>query len=242
MTRFPPPPPGAGFESPFEASLVEMLPLAKLEAEALRGLLLGFNELTQQTALLAQAAQALLAPGGAAFDAAEVAAALALLDDFKDEEAGAARAALDAHAAQSAAARKTVDEAEPVLALEPAFGEAQEWAHLHGQCFELKTALAVGSFAFKLCPFGVFTQDSFKLGSFEGWVPMPDGVAAGARQREQLIYEEHVMSFGGGDGCDGTPRRCAAPAPRAARPRPEHTRVRVPQKLRRPWLQGGRVL
>ena len=81
-----------------------------------------------------------------------------------------------------------------------------------------------------------------KLGSFEGWVPMPDGVAAGARQREQLIYEEHVMSFGGGDGCDGTPRRCAAPAPRAARPRPEHTRVRVPQKLRRPWLQGGRVL
>ena len=82
----------------------------------------------------------------------------------------------------------------------------------------------------------------FKLGSFEGWVPMPDGVAAGARQREQLIYEEHVMSFGGGDGCDGTPRRRAAPAPRAARPRPEHTRVRVPQKLRRPWLQGGRVL
>ena len=74
MTRFPPPPPGAGFESPFEASLVEMLPLAKLEAEALRGLLLGFNELTQQTALLAQAAQALLAPGGASFDAAEVAA------------------------------------------------------------------------------------------------------------------------------------------------------------------------
>ena len=47
-----------------------------------------------------------------------------------------------------------VRETEPVLALEPAFGAEYEWAQLHGQCFELKSELSVGTFTFKLCPFG----------------------------------------------------------------------------------------
>ena len=49
---------------------------------------------------------------------------------------------------------KQVRETEPVLALEPAFGGEYEWAQLHGQCFELKSELSVGTFTFKLCPFG----------------------------------------------------------------------------------------
>jgi hypothetical protein len=40
--------------SPFEAALLEMLPLASLEQETLRLLLSGLNELTGQTRLLAQ--------------------------------------------------------------------------------------------------------------------------------------------------------------------------------------------
>ena len=198
-----------GCGSPFEAALVAMLPLASLSEETLRLLLSGLNELTGQTRLLAQVAQTLLADSGPALDAAEVAAALELLDDFSDAGADAARAALAAHAVSSEAALKTVRETEPVLALEPMFGAAHEWAHLHGQCFELSSELSVGKFRFKLCPFGSFSQDSHTLGNFEGWLPMPEGVAAAAAQREQLIYETEVMAFGGGDQCDGTPRRAA---------------------------------
>jgi len=195
--------------SPFESALIEMLPLASLSQETLRLLLSGLNELTGQTRLLAQVTQSLLAGSGPGIDAAEVAAALELLEDFSDAEADAARAALDAAAAVPVVALKTVRETEPVLALEPMFGAAHEWAHLQGQCFELSSELSVGKFAFKLCPFGAFTQDTHKLGNFEGWLPMPEGVVAAAQKREQLIYEQQVMSFGGGDQCDGTPRRAA---------------------------------
>ena len=39
---------------------------------------------------------------------------------------------------------------------------------------------------------------------------MPEGVVEAARTRgEQLIHEAQVMGFGGGDACDGTPRRAA---------------------------------
>ena len=191
----------------FERPLIELLPLGTLAEPTLRALLSGFNELTSQTGLLARVSQELLSGAGEQLDGAAVAAALELLDEFRDADADAARAAHAAHAASSDAARKAIGDETPAARLEAAFGPAHEWAHLHGRCFELKTDLAVGKFTFKLCPFGRFTQDSNLLGTYEGWAPMPNGVADEARKRDQLIFEREVMAFGGGDPCDGTPRR-----------------------------------
>ena len=191
----------------FERPLIELLPLGELGEPTLRALLSGFNELTGQTSLLARVSQALLSGAGEQLDGAAVATALEQLEEFRDADADAARAAHAAHIASSDAARKAIGDETPVAQIEHAFGAAHEWAHLHGRCFELKTDLAVGKFTFKLCPFGRFTQDSILLGTYEGWGAMPDGVVDEARSREKLIYEQEVMAFGDGDPCDGTPRR-----------------------------------
>jgi len=45
-------------------------------------------------------------------------------------------------------ARAIISEATPIVALEPAFGEKQEWFDVHGKCYTTK----VGVFNYKLCP------------------------------------------------------------------------------------------
>ena len=185
----------------FEGELLKLLPLASMPIEELREFVRGFAEEHGQVALLARVSAALLRGAGVSLDEGAVAGALELLEPFKDEAADAARAAHAALEAASAGHRTTLEQLGPVEAMAADFGASHEWHALHGNCYSAR----LGSFDYKLCPFGLFSQDGkHSLGKYEGWVPRE--AAADAAEEGRVHGME--MAFGNGDSCpDGTPRK-----------------------------------
>lgn len=104
---------------------------------------------------------------------------------------------------QMASANETLAELEPAerLEAESAFGVSFEWFALHGKCFSHRQ----GTFDYKLCPFGTFSQDGRILGTYAGWRQQQAVDAAG----QQVTTATAVMDFEGGEECDGTPRRAS---------------------------------
>ena len=178
----------------FEPSFIKLLPLASLSQDGVRDLLRSFAEESAQVAELAKIAAALLRGAGGVVDEGAVAAAIALLEPFRDEAADAARAACSALEADKGKHEATIAELDPVQQLEPQFGSSQEWHALHANCYTSRE----GVFEYRLCPFDSFTQDGRSLGKYEGWQTKAEGTAA------------HVMGFGAGEECDGKkPRRAS---------------------------------
>jgi len=183
----------------FEVDLLKLLPLDAMPLDELRDLLRGFAEEHAQVALLAKVSAALLRGAGVTLDEAAVAAALELLDPFRDEAADAARKAHAALESAMGAHKATVDELAPVEAMAADFGASHEWHALHSNCFTARH----GAFEYRLCPFDTFTQDGRRLGKYQGWVPRPRPADDGA-PTDGHAFE---MAFGDGEPCDGAPRK-----------------------------------
>ena len=144
----------------------------------------------------AQVSAVLLRGAGVSLDEEAVAAALALLEPFRDDAADAARAAHVALESAASTDRATIEKLEPVELVATDFGLAHEWHALHDNCYTTRH----GGFEYRLCPFDSFTQDGRSLGKYEGWSP-----------RAADNGEKHVhtmeMAFGQGEVCGDSPRR-----------------------------------
>ena len=142
---------------------------------------------------LAQVSAALLRGAGVSLDEAAVAAALTLLEPFKDVAADEARAALAALDGSPSRHKVTIDQLERVEAIRADFGEDFEWFALYDSCYTARH----GSFEYRLCPFDTFSQDGRSLGKYTGWAQQGAGDA-----RERTME----MMFANGESCGATPR------------------------------------
>ena len=97
---------------------------------------------------LAQVSAALLRGAGVSLDEAAVAAALTLLEPFKDVAADDARAACAALEGTPSRHQETVDQLERIEAIRADFGEDFEWFALYDSCYTARH----GSFEYRLCP------------------------------------------------------------------------------------------
>ena len=152
---------------------------------------------------LAQVSAALLRGAGVSLDEAAVAAALTLLEPFKDVAADDARAACAALEGTPSRHQETVDQLERIEAIRADFGEDFEWFALYDSCYTARH----GSFEYRLCPFDTFTQDGRSLGKYVGWAQRDatDDRSGGAGDgRERTM--EMLFANGEASGCGATPR------------------------------------